>query len=102
MLLRSLAPGCKVSACVQVRAGMSPWFDVQSGVKQGCAMSAWLFYLYLDSCFEGVKSSDMGVKVGDLNVNRLLYGDDAVFMHYQNVTCIAAKRWHYRRRMEER
>ena len=54
---------------------MSPWFDIRSGVKQGCAMSAWLFSLYLDSCPQGVKQSDMGVIVGDLNVNCLLYAD---------------------------
>ena len=29
------------SACVRVGAGVSPWFDIRSGVKQGCAMSAW-------------------------------------------------------------
>ena len=28
-------------ACVRVGAGMSPWLDIRSGVKQGCAMSAW-------------------------------------------------------------
>ena len=43
-------------------------------------MSAWLFNLYLDSCLQGVKQSDMGVKVGDLNVNCLLYADDAVLI----------------------
>ena len=43
-------------------------------------MSAWLFNLYLDSCLQGVKQSDMGVKVGDLNVNYLLYADDALLI----------------------
>ena len=47
------------SECVRVGAGMSPWFDIRSGVKQGCAMSAWLFNLYLDSCLQGVKQSEM-------------------------------------------
>ena len=68
------------SACVRVGAGMSPWFDIRSGVKQGCAMSAWLFNLYLNSCLQGVKQSGMGVKVGNLNVNCLLYADDAVLI----------------------
>ena len=43
-------------------------------------MLAWLFDLYLDSCLQEVKQSDMGVKVGDLNVNCLLYADDAVLI----------------------
>ena len=34
--------------------------------------------LYLDSCLQGVKQTDMKMKVGDLNVNCLLYADDAV------------------------
>ena len=29
---------------------------------------------------QGVKQSDMGVKVGDLNVNCLLYADDTVLI----------------------
>ena len=29
-------------------------------------------------CLQGVKQSDVGVKVGDPNVNCLLYADDAV------------------------
>ena len=44
------------------------------------SMSAWLFILYLDSCLQGVKQIDMGVKVADLNVNCLLYADDAVLI----------------------
>ena len=39
-----------------------------------------LLNLYLDSCLQGVKQSDMGVKVGDLNVNCLLYADEVVFI----------------------
>ena len=27
--------------CVPVGSDMSPWFDIQSGVKQGGVMSAW-------------------------------------------------------------
>ena len=43
-------------------------------------MLAWLFNLYLDSCLQGVKQSDMGVKVGDLSEHSLLYADDAVLI----------------------
>ena len=35
------------SACMWVGANMLPLFDIHSGVKQGCAMSAWLFNLDL-------------------------------------------------------
>ena len=82
---RTLAAGCLSlyrghSACVQVAADMSSWFDVQSGVKQRYTMSAWMFNLYLDSSLQGVKQGDLGVEVGDLNVNCLLYTDNAVLI----------------------
>ena len=67
-------------ACVRVEGELSPWFDVLSGVKQGCVMSAWLFILYLDSCLSSLKESECGVKLGDLNINCLLYADDAVLL----------------------
>lgn len=38
----------EITHYVQVRAGVSPWFGIQSVVKQSCAMLAWLFNLYLD------------------------------------------------------
>ena len=35
---------------------------------------------YKSKCLQGVKQSEMGVKVCDLNVNCLLYADDAVLI----------------------
>ena len=82
---RTLVASCKSlykghSACVQVGGGMSPWFDIQSGIKQGCVMSAWLFDLYMDCCLQGMKQNDRRVKVGALRVKCLLYADDAVLI----------------------
>ena len=48
---------------------MSPWCDIESCLKQGYAMSVFLFNFYLDSCLQGRKQSDMRVKVGDLSVS---------------------------------
>ena len=55
---RPLAAGWKVTLqrSLSLRASrsvMSPWFNIQSGVKQGCATSAWLFNMYLDNCLQG-------------------------------------------------
>ncbi len=33
-------------ACVRVGNGVSDWFLVQVGLRQGCVMSPWLFNLY--------------------------------------------------------
>ena len=35
-------------ACVWVGNDMSEWFLVNVGLRQGCAMSPWLFNVYMD------------------------------------------------------
>ena len=36
------------SAGVRVKGGEREWFRIDSGVRQGCIMSAWLFNVYMD------------------------------------------------------
>ena len=55
---------------------MSPWFDIQSGVKLGCQPGCSIYIWSL----QGVKQSGMRVKVGNMDVNYLLYADDAEFI----------------------
>ena len=33
-------------ACVKVKGGENAWFRIDSGVRQRCIMSPWLFNLY--------------------------------------------------------
>ena len=35
-------------ACVRVGNDVSEWFPVNVGLRQGCAMSPWLFNVYMD------------------------------------------------------
>ena len=35
-------------ACIRVNGEVSEWFKIESGVRQGCVMSPWLFNLYMD------------------------------------------------------
>ena len=44
--VKSLYVGSK--ACVRVGNGVSEWFPVRVGLRQGCVMSPWLFNLYID------------------------------------------------------
>ena len=37
------------SACVRVKEGESARFRIDSGVRQGCIMSPWLFNVYMDA-----------------------------------------------------
>ena len=43
------------SACVSVKGGESERFKIDSGVKQGCIMSPWLFNVYMDGVTKEVK-----------------------------------------------
>ena len=43
------------SACVRVKGGESEQFRIDSGVKQGCIMSPWLFKVYMDGVMKEVK-----------------------------------------------
>ena len=36
------------SACVRVKGGESEQFRIESGMRQGCTMSPWLFIVYMD------------------------------------------------------
>src|SRR5678816_4327159 len=35
-------------ACVRINGVNGDWFRINSGVRQGCVMSPWLFNLYMD------------------------------------------------------
>ena len=43
------------SACVRVKGGESEQFRIDSGVRQGCIMSPWLFKVYMDGVMKEVK-----------------------------------------------
>ena len=42
-------------ACVRVKGGVSERFRIDSGVRQGCIMSPWLFNVYMDGLMKEVK-----------------------------------------------
>ena len=43
------------SACVIVKGGEREWFRIDSGMRQGCIMSSWLFNVYMDGIVKEVK-----------------------------------------------
>ncbi len=42
----------KANACVRVGGRFSESFAVEVGVRQGCAMSLWLFNIFMDGCMK--------------------------------------------------
>jgi hypothetical protein len=69
-------------ACVRINGVEGEWFKIESGVRQGCVMSPWLFNLYMDGVMkelmvgmgnEGVRMMENG---REWKVPCLLYADD--------------------------
>ena len=42
-------------ACLRVKGGMSKWFRIDKGVRQGYIMSPWLFNVCMDAVMKEVK-----------------------------------------------
>src|SRR5678816_4399669 len=71
-------------ACVRINGVKSDWFNNNSGVRQGCVMSPWLFNLYMDRVMKELEMGVAGNGVrmmengGEWRVPYLLYADDLV------------------------
>ena len=48
-------------ACVRVKGGDRVWFGINSGVRQGCIMSPWLYKVCMNAMMKKVKMG-MGKK----------------------------------------
>ena len=65
-----------VECCVRVNGFNTAWFNVETGLKQGCILSPLLFNLYINDLSGEIKMSGKGVIIGDERVAILLYADD--------------------------
>ena len=55
----------------------SDFFNTETGVPQGCVLSPILFAIFIDDVSRTLPG---GAKIGNLNVNVLLYADDLVLL----------------------
>ena len=69
-----------VKCAVRENDYTSEWFDVKSGLKQGCLVSATLFNLFLNDISELFEQSNMGVKINGEIISHLFYADDLVLI----------------------
>ena len=65
----------KSLACIRVKLGESECFRIDSGVRQGCIMSPWLYNLYMYGVMKEVK---MGMGRIGVRLPGLSYADDLV------------------------
>ena len=66
---------------VRVAGGISEFFPVNSGVRQGCVLAPTLFNACMDWVLNRtVERSNCGASVGDVNISDLDFADDAVIL----------------------
>ena len=68
-LLRNLYAGQE--AIVRIRHGMTDWFQIGEGVRQGCMLSPCLFNLYAEYIMQnaGLDEAQAGIKIPGRNIN---------------------------------
>ena len=69
-----------VWSAVKVNGDIGPWFQVHSGLKQGCLNSTFFFNIFLNDLIGDIKSLGKGVRIGEETVSILCYADDLVLI----------------------
>ena len=79
-LLRNLYAGQE--ATVRIEHGITDWFRIGKGVRQGCILSPCLFNLYAEHIMRnaGLKEAQAGIKIAGRNINNLRYADDTTLV----------------------
>ena len=81
-MLRSLKSLYENVKCtVRVNGVHSEWFDVNTGLKQGCVLSPLFFNAFVNDLILAIKSSNCGIPVFlESSISILLYADDIVLL----------------------
>ena len=80
-LLRNLHTGQE--ATVRTEQGITDWFQIEKGVRQGCILSPCLFNFYAKYIMRntGLEETQAGIKIAGRNINNLRYADDTTQWH---------------------
>ena len=79
-LLKNLYVGQE--ATVRTGHGTTDWFQIGTGVCQGCILSPCLFNLYANYVMRNARldEAQAGIKISRRNINSLRYADDTILM----------------------
>ena len=79
-LLRNLYAGQE--AIVRTGLGTTDWFQMGTGIRQGCILSSCIFNLYAEYIMRnaGLEEAQAGIKIAWRNINNLRYADDTTLM----------------------
>ena len=75
-LLRNLYAGQE--ATVRTGHGITDWFQIGKGVRQGCVLAPCLFNFYAEDIMRntGLEEAQAGIKIARRNISNLRYADD--------------------------
>jgi hypothetical protein len=59
---------------------MTDWFNVDSGLKQGCMLSSIMFNIYINSLIDDISALNIGIDIDNEKLAILLYADDVVLL----------------------
>ena len=67
-------------ATVRTDHGTTDWFQIGTGVRQGCILSPCLFTLYAEYIMQNARldESQTGIKIAGRNINNLSYADHTI------------------------
>ena len=67
-------------ATVRTGHGITDWFQIGKGVRQGCILSPCLFSLYAEYIMRnaGLDEAQAGIRIAGRNINNLKYADTTV------------------------
>ena len=79
-LLRNLYAGQE--ATVRTGHGITDWFQIGKGVRQGCILSPCLFSLYAEYIMSNTRldEAQARINIARRNINNLRYADDTTLM----------------------
>ena len=68
-------------SAVRTGAGITEWFKVERGLRQGCILSPSLYNLYAEDIMRtALEEKVRGVKVGGIRRSNLRYADDTTLL----------------------
>ena len=79
-LLQNLYAGEETT--VRTGHGITDWFQIGKGVRQGCIFSPCLFNFYAEYIMRNARldETQAGIKIAGRNINNLRYADDTTLM----------------------
>ena len=62
--------------------GITDWFQIGKGERQGCMLSSCVFNLYAEYIMQnaGLDEGQAGIKTAGRNINNLRYADDTILV----------------------